>query len=206
MPATSIVLRRGSAERGFTLLEVLVVLVLAAMISGILFQAYDLTLRLNRQFGVEYFASQQGVMLADWVRQSLQGLQPDYPDGPRKFKGEAKKLSGVTTSTLVADFGVPAAVAGDLTYDSGNDETALRSGPDGAPLFSWPGTAGRFVYLDAKGEAHDSWPPPLGLWPQLPAVIRLEARRNGALYVIVATPMGPSLPRARPMNLVGTAP
>lgn len=206
MATKTVVLQLRAGEHGFTLLEILVVLVISAMVSGILFQAYDLTLRLNRQFGIEFVASQQGVMLADWFRQGMEGLQPDYPEGARKFKGEAKKLSGLSTSALTTDFGVPASITWELTFDTASGETALRGGAEGAPLFSWPGTTGRFVYLDAKGEAHDSWPPPLGQWPQLPAAIRLEAGRNGAPYVIVATPMGPSMPRARPLNLVGTPP
>ena len=199
-------MRNHAADHGFTLLETLVVLAIAGMVSGILFQAYDVTLRLDRQFGVEYVASQQGVMLADWFRQGLEGLQPDYPEGPRKFKGEAKKLSGLSTSTLASEFGVPAALTWELNYDSARGETALRAGAEGAPLFSWQGTTGRFVYLDAKGEAHDSWPPPLGQWPQLPSSIRLEAARNGAPYVIVATPMGPATVRARPIDITGVLP
>jgi len=198
--------RVRAEEHGFTLLEVLVVLVISGMVSGILFQAYDLTLRLNRQFGVEYVASQQGVMLADWFRQGLEGLQPDYPEGAHKFKGEPKKFSGLSTSTLTAEFGVPAPITWELTYDAAGGETSLRGAIEGAPLFSWPGTMGRFVYLDTKGEAHDTWPPPLGLWPQLPAAIRLEAGRNGAPYVIVATPMGPSRPRLRAFDFAGIAP
>jgi prepilin-type N-terminal cleavage/methylation domain-containing protein len=195
-----------AAEHGFTLLETLVVLAIAAMVSGILFQAYDVTLRLDRQFGVEYVASQQGVMLSDWFRQGLQGLQPDYPEGSRRFKGDAKKLSGLSTSALTSEFGVPATLAWELRYDSASGETSLVAGAESAPLLTWPGTTGRFVYLDAKGEAHETWPPPLGQWPQLPSSIRLEARRNGAPYVIVATPMGPTSARARPIDITGVRP
>ena len=195
-------MQHSAGQRGFTLLEVLVVLIIVSMVSGIVFQAFEITLRLNRRFGLEQANSQQGAMLADWFRQSIRGLQPDYTEGKSIFKGGEKRISGLSTNTLAADYGVPAALVWELAFDPDRGETSLRygTGDNSAPLISWPGTAGRFVYFDAKGEAHDSWPPPLGMWPQLPAAIRLEAARGSEPYVIVATPLGPARRPARPKD------
>ena len=58
-------------------------------------------------------------------------------------------------------------------------------------LLSWPGrSVGRFIYVDAKGEQHDTWPPRFDLWPQLPNSILLEVQQDAAPQLIAAVPRG----------------
>ena len=64
-----------SIPRGFTLLEMLVVLILTGMITGILIQGLDQVFRLQTHFGRELFNSQQGEMYAEWFRESVNGLK-----------------------------------------------------------------------------------------------------------------------------------
>ena len=73
---------------GFTLVEILVVLVIVGLISSILLQALDQVYKLQGRFGVQLAQSQQGTMYTDWFRQVVQGLQTDYPDAKGIFKGE----------------------------------------------------------------------------------------------------------------------
>ena len=199
-----------SLQCAFTLVEMLVVLIIVGLVSGILLQAVEQVFRLQRRFGVEVAVSQQGAMLSDWFRQTIEGLFPDYPDGKHKFSGTERRLSGLTTNSLTTEYGVPTVITWELAFDPDSGRTRLLNGTgkDAAPLMSWQGNQGRFVYLDAKGEAHDSWPPRLGDWPQLPAAIRLEGLREGEPLILVAVPMGPknTLPRLKDIkDVLGVA-
>jgi hypothetical protein len=100
---------------------------------------------------------------------------------------------------------VPTPLAWRLAFNPESGETQLLYGANkgAAPIISWQGNRGKFSYLDAKGEYHESWPPPLGSWPQLPAAIRVEALRDGQPTIIFAAPMGPIYPPARIVDFFG---
>ena len=193
-------------QRGFTLVEILVVLVIVSLVSGILFQAMGQVMHLQKKFGVELVHSQQGVMLLDWFQQSVEGLMPDYADGKDKFVGSERRFSGLTTNPLAAENGVPTPLAWELAFDPDSGETRLLYGASrgAVPVISWQGNKGKFSYLDAKGEFHEAWPPPLGSWPQLPAAIRVEALRDGEPAMFFAAPLGPSYPPVRILDFFST--
>lgn len=190
-------------ERGFTLLEMLVVLVLTGFITTILFEGLSQTFRLQQHFGVEMFNTQQGAMRSDWFRQSINGLMPDHEDGRNKFKGDERRMSGLTTAPLTPESVGLAPLTWQLRFDPESGETRLHYGAenDAPAILAWPGNSGRFVYLDNKGEAHDTWPPFLGNWPQLPNAIYLEAKRSDEPYTLVAVPKGLDNPLPRQKDL-----
>lgn len=192
-------LHRGPYHQGFTLIEVLVVLIIVGMTSGVLYQALERAYRLQERFGIELFNEQQGRMAADWYRQSVQGLYPDFPDGQQKFHGDEHEFSGLSSNPLGIEYGAPAPIrwkiqrnpkggAMELVYVDGDLETSI---------IRWSGNKAQFIYLDEKWAAHDRWPPPLGMATQLPTQIQIMAQHNGGAITIVATPMGPAktLPR-----------
>ena len=180
------------------------VLMLATLASGILFQALGQTFRLQHRFGVELFESQQGYMAMDWFRRSVEGLLPDYPDGKDKFTGTAKRFSGLTTNSLSGDYGVPSGFSWELVFDptSGSTRLVYNDGKQAVPILSSPGNVGRFVYVDARGGTHETWPPPLGQWPQLPQALRLEGWHERQ-PVLTMVPMGPAEPPPRIRDIMG---
>lgn len=198
-------LRQGNAARpparGFTLLEMLVVLVLTGMISSILMQGLSQVFRLQTHFGKELFNTQQGEMYTDWFRQSINSVMPDYVDGKNRFKGEARELSGLTLAPLdgATDALTPFAWHLKFTPEAGQTQLLYGEGDADAEVLAWPGNSGRFIYYDAAGEAHDTWPPPFGKWPQLPRTIYLDNQNKNEPRVIVAVPksLESPLPRAR---------
>ena len=196
----------AARQKAFTLVEVLVVLLIVSLVSGILFQALEQVFRLQLRFGDELSYTQQDAMSEDWFRQGIEGLLPDYPNGANIFKGTERKLSGLSTNTLSVDYGAPLPLILEISADpeSGAMRLLNGEGKDAAPILTWPGTTGRFRYVDQKGEAHESWPPPLGLWPQIPSAIWLEADLGGKPSILVAVPMGPVSPMPRASDFFGT--
>lgn len=198
-----------TTQHGFTLVEMLVVLILTAMIAGILFQAMERMYRLQDRFGVARANAQHGVMARDWFRQTVAGLLPDYADGKNRFSGSEKQFSGLTTNPLSARYGALSAFEWKIAFDAGKGLSTLsyiedRQEPSlETTLISWPGNNGRFIYLDTKGERHDAWPPPLGIWPQLPSQIHLQASEGGEEILILAIPMGAHSPLPRPRDFFG---
>ena len=154
-------MKRRSA--GFTLVEVLVVLVIGAVVSALLFQMLAQTYRLRSRFAEQLGESQTGRMRADWLRQALRGLESLAQDGPApaRFFGTAMFLQGLTSAPIgprgasLRGFRLewaPQASGWELRYSDGE-----------APWPLW--AAGAAVrpglrYVDDQGGEHVQWPPP----------------------------------------------
>lgn len=193
----------ASKQGGFTLIEVLVVLIITGMVSGVLFQALERAYRLQERFGVELFSVQQGQMAADWYRQTIQGLHPDYPDGKSVFRGSDREFSGLSSNPLGSEYGAPTPIIWRIrgNRQNGTTELVYLEGERETNILSWSGHEARFVYLDEKQAPHDSWPPPLGLSTQLPKQIQLVAQDAGDPVNIIAATMGPATPWPRLLDL-----
>jgi len=197
-----------SDQIGFTLIEVLVVLIIVGMVSGVLFQALEQAYRLQDRFGMELFKVQQGQMAADWYRQTVQGLQPDYPDGRNIFHGEDREFSGLTSNPLGDEYGAPTPITWKIRNNQQNGTTELVYIEEKreTPVLTWRGNQALFIYLDEQQTPHASWPPPLGLLAQLPKQIQLVAKDAGEPVNIVASTMGPTTALTRAQDVFGVVP
>ena len=213
------------APRGFTLVEMLVVLVLTSLAAGLLMQASTQVLGLQQRLNAQLERLRGPQLGADWLRQVVQGLQPDYSDGAHVFKGTERGFAALTTNPLSGSYGGLAPFAVVLDYDGASDSTALRYAAGAVPgvvvarladalpevqaatvLLRWPGRAPRLRYWDDKGEPHADWPPAQGLWRQLPSRITLEGEQEGGdPWVLVATSQGPAWPVPRARDVMGAA-
>jgi len=193
---------------GFTLIEVLVVLILVGMISGVLFQALERAYQLQNRFGLELFKVQHGQMTQQWYRQTVQGLYPDQPDGENLFRGDEREFSGLSLNPLDDNYGTPTPILWRLASNLENDTTQLIyvSAAGSTPLISWHSSQASFVYFDDQQTAHTHWPPPLGQFKPLPSQIQLQTQDNGEPITLVASPMGPTEPTLRPQNIFGIRP
>lgn len=225
---------RGVQRRGlgFTLMEMLVVLVITSLAAGVLMQASSQVLGLQARLNAQLDGLRGPALGADWLRQVVQGLQPDYSDGAHRFVGTSRGFAGLTTNPLSGGYGGLEPFALVLEYDAASDSTALRYAPGAGPavvaarmadalpaqgagaapvLLRWPGSAPRWRYWDDKGEPHEDWPPAQqGRWHPVPSRITLEAVQGagggaagGAPWVMVATHQGPLWPALRPRDVVG---
>lgn len=193
----------ASDQSGFTLIEVLVVLIIVGTVSGLLFQMLGQAYRLQERFGTELFSVQQGQMSTDWYRQTVQGLRPDYPEGRNLFNGSENEFSGLSNNSLGNNYGAPTPITWKIRKNqaSGNTELVYLEGKQETSILTWHSNDAHFIYMDEKQEPHDSWPPALGLWSQLPKQIQLVTRDAGDPITIVATPMCTAVPMPRIKDL-----
>ena len=222
-PAAAGRVRGGAALRGFTLMEMLVVLVITSLAAGLLMQASTQVLGLQARLNAQLDGLRGPALGADWLRQVVQGLQPDYDDGANRFRGSARGFAGLTTNALSGSYGGLEPFAVVLEHDEASNTTALRYAPGARPgvvaermsdalpdgaaapvLMRWPGTAPRLRYWDERGEPHDEWPPAQqGRGRSLPSRITLEGGQEDVPWAVVATHMGPLWPALRPRDVVG---
>lgn len=197
------------AARGFTLVEVLVVLVITALVSTLLFQALAQVYRLQERFGEQLAQSRTGAMRVDWYRQVLQGLQTDYADGKQRFAGQALRLEGLSATPLMESGGAPQWLTLEVVASAaGGGELRYGVGSRLLPLLQWstPGSAS-FAYLDDAGAEHAAWPPQAaGVWPQLPAAVLFRWPTREGADVLVAAPAGTREAKVRAMPPLGATP
>lgn len=137
------------SQKGFTLLEVMIVLALVGMITGLflepLARVFDIKLRLRNQIDNVALS----VLPQNWVRAVLSGTYMTKT----KFSGDAKKVSGVTINPLSEDIGVPTNYEFTLSYDTSNDVTLLNYkgfGDEEITLAEWKGDRGAFSYFNPE--------------------------------------------------------
>lgn len=183
-------------RNGFTLVEMLVVLVITSLIVMILLQALQQVMSLHTRFGSEIDRNRGQAISQEWLSQLLEGLQPEQDGGKYVFKGSASELSGLSTSVPTDQYGGLTHFSLKLNYDSRQNETVLEYRDDlhseqPLRLADWDGDSGRFVYQDSKQAAYSNWPPELDHSRQIPALIKLEARRDGRTWMMAVKPAGP---------------
>jgi len=191
---------------GFTLLETLIALVIAALITLVLMDSLSAATGHAARLEEANRTHTARVLALVPVRRALEGAVPDYHDGEAVFTGEAQRARGLTLSGADAADGSPAVfeiaieAAGanaKLIYSEGGRaliETAL---PEGA----------RLAYRDPSGAIHDVWPPEDGFEPDplyyrpVPATILILDGETSVLAAAPARTTGLTL-RTRDFELV----
>jgi len=182
--------RKGSA--GFTLLEVIVVLVITSLVTTILMQGLSIVLGTKLRFssvlsGIEERGLQQSI-----ITSPLRGLIPDYDDGDSRFDGDDRRIRGLTLYPLQGISGAPTSFTLSIDYNSAEDATEityLEQGYDALTLVQWPGGIGEFSYRGREGQWFSNWPPVGDDFLQAPRTIRIQTGlEQSNLFVHV---MGP---------------
>lgn len=170
------------AGKGFTLLEMLVVLVLFSLTGTLLMQGYTQLLQLRSRFMEQLKQQQVTTLQRHWLHSVIAGAFPDRPNGAHIFNADRKRLQGLTIGALDANAGAPYPF--ELVLESGNAETALRYKTGAGAVWTlavWPQPQITFGYQDHTGQWHSTWPPKTPQsTDQLPVAVRIGAEAPGA--------------------------
>jgi|GEM_PF-1383557 len=151
-----------TGERGFTLLEVLVVLMIAALIGVVLMQGLGVVLNLRDNFSGTILDLDRTVVKRNLIRQPLTGVVPDFNDGEQIFAGTPESVSGLTLRPLLRRPGRPTAFSLALTYDPGeslNELTYREERDEPVVLAEWTGPQASFRYMGMQTDWTPVWPP-----------------------------------------------
>jgi general secretion pathway protein J len=193
--------QRRARQGGFTLVEVLVVLVITSLVSVVLMQGLGLILNLQDNLGAQLTDIQRAVIQRNTVLQPLQGVTPDFSEGEHEFKGDQTSVSGLTTLPLLRSAGRPTPFTLRLVYDERSQTNRLVYREENDPeivLLDWEGAQANFRYIgDAKAGWTTVWPPKLSAMtapgqitevrpPQLPELIYLDTASEEVIDLAAA--------------------
>jgi prepilin-type N-terminal cleavage/methylation domain-containing protein len=175
---------------GFTLLETLIALVIAALIALVLMDT--LSAATGHAARIEQATrehTQRTLALIPMTR-ALNGITPDYHDGEFVFVGSALTARGLTTAAAARIDRGPAGF--ELAIESRGSQPVLRYREAGEDLFEVDIPAGaQFSFRDPRGETHPVWPPAEGFgfdplyYRPVPVAIVITA---GDTIVLAAAP------------------
>ena len=199
--------------RGFTLLEVLVVLVITGMISAILIQGLGVMLNVRNSIASTILDLKSIVLHRNIIADPVIGVIPDYPEKPNAFRGERDTMHGLTIRSPDSDTGVPRPFRLYFQRDAAKNMTALMyqtEGQEAHAMGLWVGSGGSFAYRDLTGDWLNEWPPPLNNQaPATPWLVQIKTGIPGSEEIVafVASPherryriqdvMGDTIPDSR---------
>lgn len=191
---------RTARTAGFTLLEVLVVLVLLSIVSSALFEGLSFTLRIRQSILAQMEDQHRAVLQTFWIRSVISGTQPVSLPRKNVFIGKSDAISGTSNGTLGGLVGAPGFYTMELKKEN-NILTLLYSDQYGSSLSlgEWEGAEGKFVFID-QFKKYDQWPPKTlkGEFRQVPETIMLQVEQAGRSRSWVAALAG----RRDPKNTV----
>lgn len=151
------------AARGFTLLEVITVLIIASLLSVVLMQGLSLVLNLRTNLGDFLSGLDQRILMRSRVIEPLRGIIPDFDDGPNVLKGTPQQISGLTLNPLFARPGRATPFSLVIAPSERGDDVTIRyrEGEANEVLIATvQGQQPRFRFMNQGGQWADEWPNP----------------------------------------------
>ena len=177
-------------QKGFTLLEVIVTLMIASLISVILMQSMSTMLNMRYKFKKELMSTERVGIQNSIITSPLLGIFPDFNDGEYRFSGEKKSIRGLTLTPLQGTTGAPTGFGMDIIYDSSSNSSKLiykEKGFESIEIAQWSGDNGSFEYKGNKGKWSNRWPIQNDLKDQTPRTLKFNSNLTQKSYVIRVT-------------------
>lgn len=184
--------------RGFTLVEMLVVLMLVGLLVVLVFDALAVFRVANERVADRSFQVRQAALVRHWFHESVAGLRVPVVDpqaaraGSPAFEGDANGFSGTSLLPVSGGAGIAAALswrldlqAGELRYRQAGAEDVVFPAPEGLS---------GFAYFDGESQWHSQWPPRMGTAAALPAAVAWVRQTAGGERLSPVAVLGPRDP------------
>ncbi|MEO9078075.1 MAG: type II secretion system protein [Rhodanobacter sp.] len=158
-------------ERGLTLLEMMVVLLVGGMAIALGFQSLGQWRRANIAMSQVGRSVQQTALIEAWFLDTVHGLVPILGT---PFEGEEDRIVGTTIQPVQLHQGGTTHVT--WSIENLDDEARLTVSEEGKSFSArLPGvTRAQFSFVDKDGRVYRQWPPKLGLHQDLPSMVTLR--------------------------------
>lgn len=183
---------------GFTLLEVLVVLMLISLVTALLMQGLGLIFHIRQNIRNTLLADKPLILQHTFLRSTLSAMTADDINGKHRFTGTAQEITGLTLAPLLSLQGIPLPV--ELSIKRQEDSCLLRYSESGSTpiiLGRWPHSRCRFSYLTEHGKEQDEWSGAGDKAIQLPTAIafQVENKAGDTFFFLFASITGRRLAR-----------
>ncbi len=177
------------APRGFTLMEMLVVLVIAGLLAGLLFSSLQ-----SLGFGESRLADRSArqareIMVRQWWLDATRSLAADrtveFGGGRESFRGLATQALNSGTGHQEMQWRIVGGTRSQLQLETGGAEALVLD--VGAEEL-------RFAYLDEEQRLQPKWPPAQGLHKPLPVAVVLISDAPSPRTLAIARIEGPREP------------
>lgn len=174
----------GNEASGLTLLELLVVLVLASLLGMLVIQGTGFFLGRYATVADVGRAAAQAALQQRWFVSTVQGMVPSLR-GNRRFKGEGEAFEGLTLRPLATQSGRPARVR--WFIDTDNEGSSIvayaEEGDVEWTVLTLPDLDVSFQYADSVGRWHDHWPLDVRSRQAIPNTVRLVSSLGRTIWI-----------------------
>jgi prepilin-type N-terminal cleavage/methylation domain-containing protein len=150
---------------GFTLIETLIALIIAAMVTFVLLDTLSAISAQASRLDRSVARTQEQIIGWLTLERAVAGLLPDYLDGPAPFEGDETRFRGLSDRPMTGHPGAPGIITLSIEQDADDPGTLARLvyAEGGEVLLEVElGVDARLAYIDFEGVEHAAWPPPEG--------------------------------------------
>lgn len=154
--------KKSFNNKGFTLLEILVVLILLSLILTMVFQIFSFILNINERSAQLQIKQKQQQLQISWFRKSSSALHPDNIDYPTPFIGNRSEFKGISLAALDKPIGVPTIIKWKIiNYHNKNIlRYYFNENKDVFwDIMIWEKGEGKFLYKASNNRWYETWPP-----------------------------------------------
>lgn len=147
-------------NKGFTLLEMMVVLVLVSLITVLLMQGFSFVVGLQERIRQQLVQIQDTELREQWFRAVVRSFHRGRSTDDAQFVGSAEQFSGLVLQPLINDTGMPTKVYWAIERDGSEFILTYQEEQlEPATIMRWSTESPEFRYMDDSGNLTATWPP-----------------------------------------------
>jgi general secretion pathway protein J len=153
-------LARNHRASGFTLLEILVVLVLVALVSTLVMEGFSFTINVQSRLKRQLINNQLHDLQELWFRQITRSYKTTNLSSKEVvFRGDSTTIAGTAMVELTGNAGIPVTTHWEIETSGKTQSLSYESELIPKTIIAtWQSTKIQFQYLGQDGEFYQHWP------------------------------------------------